>query len=143
MAKTNLKEMPVEVRSSGKEPQNDFFAAFLEYVKQHADEAIAAVEAQKNAAKYFKDLKGSIIMEEKKKHIEIHIDIDKAADQLNVQIVAEKPTVSELFVCCLSIVSSAASTIADATNEDEQKVLRDIAGMVSAMADEPLEKEED
>ena len=36
MAKTNLKEMPVEVRSSGKEPQNDFFAAFLEYVKQHA-----------------------------------------------------------------------------------------------------------
>ena len=24
---------------------------FLEYVKQHADEAIAAVEAQKNAAK--------------------------------------------------------------------------------------------
>lgn len=85
MAKTNLKEMPVEVRSSGKEPQNDFFAAFLEYVKQHADEAIAAVEAQKNAA----------------------------------------------------------STIADATNEDEQKVLRDIAGMVSAMADEPLEKEED
>ncbi len=52
MAKTNLKEMPVvEVRSSGKEPQNDFFAAFLEYVKQHADEAIAAVEAQKNAAK--------------------------------------------------------------------------------------------
>lgn len=44
MAKTNLKEMPVEVRSSGKEPQNDFFAAFLEYVKQHADEAIAAVE---------------------------------------------------------------------------------------------------
>lgn len=46
MAKTNLKEMPVEVRSSGKEPQNDFFAAFLEYVKQHADEAIAAVEAQ-------------------------------------------------------------------------------------------------
>lgn len=47
MAKTNLKEMPVEVRPSGKEPQNDFFAAFLEYVKQHADEAIAAVEAQK------------------------------------------------------------------------------------------------
>lgn len=51
MAKTNLKEMPVEVRSSGKEPQNDFFAAFLEYVKQHADEAIAAVEAQKKCRK--------------------------------------------------------------------------------------------
>lgn len=75
-------------------------------------------------------------MEEKKKHIEIHIDIDKAA------IVAEKPTVSELFVCCLSIVSSSASTIADATNEAEQKVLRDIAAMVSAMADEALDKEE-
>lgn len=52
MAKTNLKEMPVEVRSSGKEPQNDFFAAFLEYVKQHADEAIAAVEAQKMPTAY-------------------------------------------------------------------------------------------
>lgn len=53
MAKTNLKEMPVEVRPSGKEPQNDFFVAFLEYVKQHADEAIAAVEAQKNAARKY------------------------------------------------------------------------------------------
>lgn len=69
-------------------------------------------------------------MENQKKHIEIHIDIDKAADQLNVQIAAEKPTVGELFVCCLSTVSSAASTIADATNEDKQKVLRDIAAMV-------------
>lgn len=47
MAKTNLKEMPVEVRSSGKEPQNDFFAAFLEYVKQHADEAIAKVNQER------------------------------------------------------------------------------------------------
>ena len=89
-----------------------------------------------------KYVKGSIIMEEKKKHIEIHIDIDKAADQLNVQIVAEKPTVSELFVCCLSTVSSAASAIADAANEDGQKVLRDIAAMISAMADEALDKED-
>ena len=37
MAKINLKEMPVEVRSSGKEPQNDFFAALLEYVKHAAE----------------------------------------------------------------------------------------------------------
>ena len=81
-------------------------------------------------------------MEEKKKHIEIHIDIDKAADQLNVQIVAEKPTVIELFECCLSTVSSAASIIADITNEDEQKVLRDIAAMVSAMADKTPDKED-
>ena len=64
-------------------------------------------------------------METHKKHIEIHIDIDKAADQLNVQIVAEKLTAIDLLVCCLSTVSSAASTIADATNDDEQKVLRD------------------
>lgn len=81
-------------------------------------------------------------METQKKHIEIHIDIDKAADQLNVQIVAEKLTAIDLLVCCLSTVSSAASTIADATNDDEQKVLRDIAAMVSAMADEALDKEE-
>ena len=89
-----------------------------------------------------KYVKGSIIMETQKKHIEIHIDIDKAADQLNVHIVAEKTTVSELFACCLSTVSSAASTIADATNEDKQKVLRDIAAMVSAMADETQDEEE-
>ena len=82
------------------------------------------------------------MMETQKKHIEIHIDMDEAANQLNVQIVAEKPTVSDLFVCCLSTVSSAASTIADAANEAEQKVLRDISAMVSAMADEALDKEE-
>lgn len=82
-------------------------------------------------------------METHKKHIEIHIDIDKAADQLNVQIVAEKLTAIDLLVRCLSTVSSAASTIANATtNEDKQKVLRDIAAMVSAMADEALDKED-
>ena len=81
-------------------------------------------------------------MEKTKKHIEFHADIDEAADQLNVQIVAEKPTVSDLFVCCLSTVSSAASTIADAANEDKQKVLRDIAALVSAMADKALDKED-
>ena len=81
-------------------------------------------------------------MEEKKKHIEFRIDIDEKVDQLNVQIVAEKPTVSELFVCCLSTVSSVASTIANTTNEDEQKVLRDIIAMVSAMADGTPDKED-
>ena len=79
-------------------------------------------------------------MEKTKKHIEFHVDIDEAADQLNVQIVAEKPTIGELFVCCLSTVSSVASTIAN--NEDKQKVLRGISDMVSAMADEPLDKED-
>lgn len=81
-------------------------------------------------------------MEEKKKHIEIHIDIDKAADQLNVQIVAEQPTIGELFVCCLSTVSSVASTIANANNEYKQKVLRDISAMVSTMANKAYGKEE-
>lgn len=41
-------------------------------------------------------------METHKKHIEIHIDIDKAADQLNVQIVAEKLTAIDLLVCSAS-----------------------------------------
>ena len=81
-------------------------------------------------------------MEEKKKHIEFHVDIDEAADQLSVQIVAEKPTIGELFVGCLSTVSSVASTIANANNEDKQKVLRDISDMVSAMADETQDEEE-
>lgn len=81
-------------------------------------------------------------MEKTKKHIEFHVDIDEAADQLSVQIVAEKPTVSDLFVCCLSTVSSAASTIADAANEDGQKVLRGISAMVSTMANKAHDKEE-
>ena len=81
-------------------------------------------------------------MEEKKKHIEFHVDIDEAADQMSVQIVAEKPTIGELFVGCLSTVSSVASTIANANNEDKQKVLRDISAMVSAMADETQDEEE-
>ena len=51
MAKTNLKEMPVEVRSSGKEPQNDLLRSISGVREAAADEAIAAVEAQKNAAK--------------------------------------------------------------------------------------------
>ena len=40
-------------------------------------------------------------METQKKHIEFHINIDEAADQLNVQIVAEKPTVGEMLTCLL------------------------------------------
>ena len=81
-------------------------------------------------------------MEKTKKHIEFHVDIDGEADQLSVQIVAEHPTIGDLFVCCLSTVSSAASTIANATNEDKQKVLRNIAAMVSAMANKAYGKEE-
>lgn len=80
-------------------------------------------------------------METQKKHIEIHIDIDNAADQLNVKIVAEKLTVGELFVCCLSTISSAASTIANGNNEGKQKVLHNIAAMVSSMADKTLDEE--
>lgn len=63
-------------------------------------------------------------MEKSKKHIEFHVDIDESAGHLNVQIVAEQPT------------------IANANNEDKQKVLRDIAAMVSAMADKVLDKED-
>ena len=82
-------------------------------------------------------------METQKKHIEFHVDINKETDELNVHIDAENQTVGELFVCCLGIVARIASTIADAANQNEQKVLRNIAAMVSAMANEPLEKEED
>lgn len=82
-------------------------------------------------------------MEEKKKHIAFHIDIDKEADRMNVQIDAEKPSVGELFVCCLGVCGNVAATIAANTKESESKVLRDIAAMVSAMADEAQDKEED
>lgn len=82
-------------------------------------------------------------MEEKKKHIEFHIDIDKESDRMNVQIDAEKTSVGELFVCCLGAVSDVAATIAENTNESQSKVLRDIAAMVSSMADEALEEEEE
>ncbi len=80
-------------------------------------------------------------MEEKKKHIAFHIDIDKEADRMNVQIDAEKPSVGELFVCCLGVCGNVAATIAANTKESESKVLRDIAAMVSAMADEAQGKE--
>lgn len=82
-------------------------------------------------------------MEEKKKHIEFHIDIDKEADQLNVQIIAEKPTVGELFICCIGAASNVAATIAENTRESKSKVLRDIAAMISSMANEAPDKEED
>ena len=81
-------------------------------------------------------------MEEKKRKFNFHAEIDTAAERLNVSIDKGNPTVGDLLVCCLSTVSSTASTIADATNEDEQKVLRDIAAMVSAMADETQDEEE-
>ena len=80
-------------------------------------------------------------MEEKKKHIEIHIDIDKAADQLNVQIVAEKPTVGEMLACLLGTVKSVATTVAENRNEDAQKTLRSFAAMVLKLADEMRDEE--
>ena len=81
-------------------------------------------------------------MEKTKKHIEFHVDIDGEADQLSVQIVAEQPTIGELFLGCLSTVSSVASTIANANNGDKQKVLRGISAMVSTMADQTHDEEE-
>ncbi len=81
-------------------------------------------------------------MEEKKKHIEFHIDIDKEADQLNVQIIAEKPTVGELFICCIGAASNVAATIAENHKESKSKVLRDIAAMISSMADDAPDKED-
>ena len=76
MAKTNLKDMPVEVRSSGKEPQNNFFAAFLEYVKQHADEAFQAADDcavehhRSGSAVAF----GHIFGTEASRHLEVDLD---------------------------------------------------------------------
>ena len=81
-------------------------------------------------------------MEEKKKHIEIHIDIDKAADQLNVQIVAEKPTVGEMLACLLGTVKSVATTVAENRNEDTQKTLHSFAAMVLKLSDEMQDEEE-
>ena len=81
-------------------------------------------------------------MENQKKHIAFHIDIDKAADRMNVQIDAEKPSVGELFVCCLGTINPVAATIAANIKESKSEVLRVIAAMVSAMADEAQDKEE-
>lgn len=54
-------------------------------------------------------------MEEKKKHIEIHIDIDKAADQLNVENVSARELVGSYI--------SAAKSVAEAVekNSDASK----------------------
>lgn len=82
-------------------------------------------------------------MEEKKRKFNFHAEIDTAAERLTVSIDKGNPTVGDLLACCLGITKYVAVTIADNNKKTKQKVLRDIVGMVSAMADEPLEKEED
>ena len=81
-------------------------------------------------------------MEEKKKHIEFHVDIDGEADQLYVHVDAEKPTTGELLMGCLAVANCVAETVARTGSVGKRKVLRNIAAMVSAMADEPLDEEE-
>lgn len=72
-------------------------------------------------------------METQKKHIEIHIDIDKAAEQ---------PTVGEMLACLLGTVKSVATTAAENRNEDTQKTLHSFAIMVLKLADEMQDEEE-
>ena len=81
-------------------------------------------------------------MEKTKKHIEFHDDIDGEADQLYVHVDAEKPTTGELLVGCLAVANCVAETVARTGSVGKWKVLRNIAAMVSAMADEPLDEEE-
>ena len=81
-------------------------------------------------------------MEKTKKHIEFHVDIDGEADQLYVHVDAEKPTTGELLVGCLAVANCVAETVARTGSVGKLKVLRNIAAMVSAMADEPLDEEE-
>lgn len=81
-------------------------------------------------------------MEKTKKHIEFHVDIDGEADQLHVHVDAEKPTTGELLVGCLAVANCVAETVARTGSVGKRKVLRNIAAMVSAMADEALDKED-
>ena len=81
-------------------------------------------------------------MEKSKKHIEFHVDIDGEADQLYVHVDAEKPTTGELLVGCLAVANCVAETVARTGSVGKRKVLRNISAMVSAMADEALDKEE-
>ena len=89
-----------------------------------------------------KYVKGSIIMETQKKHIEFHINIDEAADRLNVQIVVEKPTVGEMLTCLLGTVKCVASCVADFSSEDTLMSLHSFATMVLKLADEMQDEEE-
>ena len=81
-------------------------------------------------------------MEKTKKHIEFHVDIDGEADQLYVHVDAEKPTTGELLVGHLAVSNCVAETVARTGSVGKRKVLRNIAAIVSAMADEPLDEEE-
>ena len=81
-------------------------------------------------------------METQKRHIEFHINIDEAADRLNVQIVAEKPTVGEMLTCLLGTVKCVATTVAENRSEDTQKTLHSFATMVLKLADEMQDEEE-
>ena len=81
-------------------------------------------------------------MEKTKKHIEFHVDIDGEADQLYVHVDAEKPTTGELLVGFLAVAKCVAETVARTGSVGKRKVLRNIAAMVSAMADKALDKED-
>lgn len=81
-------------------------------------------------------------MEEKKKHIEFHVDIDEAANQLSVQIVAEKPTTGELLVCCIAVVKCVIETVARTGSAGKQKALRKIADVLCMISDETHDEEE-
>ena len=81
-------------------------------------------------------------MEKTKKHIEFHVDIDWEADQLYVHVDAEKPTTGELLVGHLAVSNCFEETVARTGSVGKRKVLRNIAAMVSAMADEAQDEEE-
>ena len=81
-------------------------------------------------------------MEKSKKHIEFHVDIDGKADQLHVHIDAKKPTTGELLVGCLAVANCVAETVARTGSIGKRKMLRNIAAMFSAMADETLDEED-
>lgn len=76
-------------------------------------------------------------MENKKKHIEICIKMDEN-EQITPNSKISNANAAEVMGCYLA----GAVTIADNNKKAKQKVLRDIAAMVSAMADEVPDKED-
>lgn len=94
-----------------------------------------------------KYVKGSIIMEEKKKHIEIHIKMDEN-EQIATSSKISNANAAEVTNCYLAGAAYIANIIADSSNGvyDAKKALGEMFrrfAVVLAHFDEIMEKEED
>nr|DAQ25438.1 MAG TPA: hypothetical protein [Caudoviricetes sp.] len=84
---------------------------------------------------HIKNLKGSIIMEEKKKHIEIIIDINAAAHTREVQIKAKNVSLKDLVSNYVKAAKDVAEVVEDNSKTSKKLTLQAMAASLVAIAD--------